>query len=175
MAEENEPIDSTQPGPFQKYLFSGACYVQIGECYKTVKQLLSEGKRVSGDKELTAKLQSIWRGFVTQQPGEAFTPFFTSASQDIGRSNKAHENLYRHIQQAALLITEDFLNAIDNDHLDQIDVKQFFIRWASACDRAYQEIVLSEDFSLVFGELINAAISVHHVPDVTESSTPAER
>lgn len=154
-ANYSNSADPTEPGPFQKYLFSGACYVQIGNCYKSIRMMLDNDENIEHSELLIKDLSAIWNGFLTQQPGPAHANFLNYLDQQTAPQWKELNALYKEIAAAGSTVTRDFLSSLNKIKADEVDLPQFFIQWASSCDAAYDKLVRSETFSRAMGQFIN--------------------
>ncbi len=158
MSESNKPLDSTEPGPFQKYLFSGACYVQIGECYKLLKVSIARGETIKTSGELTENLKSIWTGFLVQQPGALASEISAEGGGQLGQETEALKGIHQNIVQAGATATDHFLASIVHTDVSTINLKQFFVLWASSCDSAYQQLIWSDSYSRAVGQIVNSTL-----------------
>ena len=146
------------PSAFSKYLFSGACYVQLGELYAKVRELGGDPQTLA-DPELLNQFSGIWRDYVSQQPGFVFADFLeTGLPQDPDRDH-AFSGFQRELKQAINQAFDDFVDALSEVEDDQVDFSTFFDIWCMACDRAYAKLVRTESFSLALGYAMNFLLS----------------
>ena len=158
LQKEQNTCDSTTPGPFQKYLFSGACYVQIGECYKILTKLLTSDANIDDNRELADNLESIWNNYVTQLPYSAITEILRDIETKPGSDWADMESLFSEISSTGKFFTKDFLSSMNNREAKEISLKQFFIQWAYSCDKAYQQLIYSDAYSKAIAKVADTAI-----------------
>jgi hypothetical protein len=171
VSDSGESFIPTDPGPFQKYLFSGACYIKLGQCYSLVKQAVEQGQDLTNDRALAAQLIDLWTDFLYQQTTVAkeLLPDPDQAS-DTGLASSL-ENLGAVIQQAGSDSVKELIDELDNIQPDMPGLNDFFIHWASACDKAYATMVQSKAFSLALGATINNLLQdsvLHSRPPATK-------
>ena len=158
MSDQPTTLNPTDPGPFQKYLFSGACYVQIGQCYALVKQAAGN-RKIADQAQLTSNLEEIWRSYVGQQFG-AFSSLENSAetSDGLNQSWQSVRDFNREIERLGSEAIENLLSSLQQIDADQLDLQQFFLAWAKSCDQAYSTLVKSDVFAKTIGDVINAML-----------------
>ncbi|MEJ2177038.1 MAG: hypothetical protein P8Y12_03615 [Gammaproteobacteria bacterium] len=160
MPAQQQKYDPTDPGPFQKYLFSGACYVQIGQCYALVKQAASQGKLLTNDDRLKANLVEVWNSYVTKQFGElSLLQEGGDNSEDEMQQWRWVNQLHQEVHRAGIEVVQDLLPALARIDSDRLDLKQFFMIWAKSCDLAYARLVKSDVFARALGEITNTMIN----------------
>lgn len=150
----------TEPGPFQKYLFSGACYVSIGQCYARLVELLERDAVPADLAELQSRLVAVWlEAFdrqmalagglledprVSRQPGlEEAVRVFREQVLDTGGE-----------------AMDTFLRTLAADRGSIPAFPEFFRSWAEACDGAYDRLVRSAAFAEIIGLVANVCIDL---------------
>ena len=155
MSDSGKIFNPTDPGPFQKYLFSGACYIKIGQCYSLIKQAIEQGQVLTDNGELEEQLIKLWTDYLLQQTVMAKGPWPTSSQADeIGLASTLN-NLDAVIRQAGSDAVKELIGQLNKMEAGKHDLNSFFIHWASVCDKAYARMVRTEVFSLALGATIN--------------------
>ncbi len=156
LRQDNHPTDV---GPFQKYLFSGACYVQIGQCYALVKQAVEQGKNFSDNEQLRSRLAAVWQSYVVQQSGAMSSAYAGFDVPDSG-GQQWHwvHKLHQEVQQAGIEAMEQLLPVLEQMDSEHLDLQQFFVSWAGACDQAYNRLIRSDAFARAMGEVVNTML-----------------
>ncbi|MGI9319757.1 MAG: hypothetical protein ACR2QW_20710 [bacterium] len=160
MSTHSPTSNPADPGPFQKYLFSGACYVQIGQCYALVKQAAEQGSMVVDDEQLRLQLLRIWQDYVTQQLGAlgSIPVDDANANEDV-QPWYWSKNLYGEIQRSGAEALQCVLAELEKIESDKLDLQQFFLTWARCCDQGYRHLVNSDVFARAIGEVVNTMLS----------------
>ena len=150
----------TEPGPFQKYLFSGACYVSIGQCYARLVELLEQDAGPSALAELQPRLVEIWQEAFERQMalagGLLDNPW-------VGRQpglDRAVRGFHGEMLAEGGAAMESFLGTLAGDRNHIPDFPEFFQAWAEACDLAYGNLVRSAPFSEIVGLVVNGCIDL---------------
>lgn len=159
MSDQSTAQHPTDPGPFQKYLFSGACYVQIGQCYASIKQAISEHANLADQEQLRLNLEDIWRTFVGQQFG-TFSSLESAADTSHRQSQplQSVRDFHRDIERLGSEATHDLLSTLQHLDAGQLDLQQFFLAWAKSCDQAYGVLVKSDVFAKAIGDVVNTML-----------------
>lgn len=153
----------TDPGPFQKYLFSGACYVQVGECYRLLQEILDNSGVPSTNQELQARLAALWHDQALRQSAMmALMPAGNSPlsvlKPGMGLPVEILDALTSMGQQATRDMVKQFDPGGRTTELPDIDV--FFDLWVKSCSQTYQAFAGSAQFSRALGEAVNFWIRV---------------
>ncbi len=150
----------TEPGPFQKYLFSGACYVSIGQCYACYVELLERDVASSAMAELHPRLVEVWQEAFGRQMalagGLLENPL---VSRQPGLDLAMREFRGEMLAQGREAM-ESFIETLagNRDHIP--DFPEFFQAWAEACDLAYGNLVRSAPFAEMIGLVVNGCIDL---------------
>ena len=160
MSDQPTTQEPTDPGPFQKYLFSGACYVQIGQCYALVKQAAKQGN-VADQAQLRSNLKDIWHSYVGQQFGTLSSLDNNFETSDwLNQSRQSVMEFNREIERLGSEAIENLLHSLQELDADRLDLQQFFLAWAGSCDQAYNTLVKSDVFAKTIGNVVNTALRV---------------
>ena len=160
------PSSPTDPGPFQKYLFSGACYVQLGRCYAEYLDLTARSGDAAGYSGLCDRLAGIWEdAFLCQLANASTLPGnpLTALNPELDESIRAHMDAVRATGLAGMTTLLEELKAPEDG---PVDFPTFFQNWLAACDAAYAELVRSPAFAQIIGLVTNACI------DLVSAGTP---
>jgi hypothetical protein len=117
--------------------------------------MLVKGQNIEHSDALIEDLCAIWNGFLTQQPGPAHADFLKFLDQETAPQWQELNALYKETAAAGSTVTRDFLSSLSKINADDVDLRQFFIQWASSCDAAYDKLVRSDTFSRAMGQFIN--------------------
>jgi len=146
------------PSAFSKYLFSGACYVQLGQLYAMVCELGGQQEKLNNP-ELMQQFSHSWRNYVKQQPGFVFADFLgTDLAEDAVRETTLAGD-QRELDKTLLEAFDEFVEALKETEGDGMDFGTFFDIWCVVCDRAYEKLVRTESFSQGLGYAMNFLLS----------------
>ena len=99
------------PSAFSKYLFSGACYVQLGELYAKVCELGGKPDKLD-DPELLKQFSTFWRSYINQQPGFVFAEFLEAGLPQDAVRETALAGYQRELNQAIVQAFDEFVEAL---------------------------------------------------------------
>lgn len=150
----------TEPGPFQKYLFSAACYVQVGRCYAALLENWPEAVREGGDRDLQRQLAAAWQEAFERQAVMAGGLLDNLRPQGLPAINEDLDSFREQVREAGDVAMQSLLRQLSQDPLDAPDFITFFRAWAIACDRAYGELVRSDAFAGILGGMINGFVAM---------------
>jgi len=161
ISSETERLDNyfiRESDPFQKYLFSGACYVRVGQCYPSVQRLLEENKDVRNNAELIDKLVAVCTEFLRFHPAFVFVQCLQSGKSVNGDKWTEIRELSENIGNIGRRSVEMLLHDLAQRESNEMDVNLFFTRWAKSCDTVYSDWVHSENFSKIVGDAVNTIL-----------------
>ena len=146
------------PSAFSKYLFSGACYVQLGQLYAKVCELGGQQEKLNNP-ELLNQFSDSWRNYVKQQPGFVFADFLGTGLPKDAVREATLAGYQRELEKAVLEAFDEFIEALAGIEGDELDFGSFFDIWCVVCDRAYAKLVRTEAFSQGLGYAMNFLLS----------------
>jgi hypothetical protein len=151
-------MDSTIPTPFHKYLYSGAYYVQVGQCYAVVSRLYREGIDLQIDEEVHREIIGLWNNFVEFQLATWMKA--ANESKESVRSSQLEQinKLGTEISNIGINITKDFIAVLNNQGLEQMQLDTFFRIWAQTCSESYIAFIRSDDVSRLLASSLNAVL-----------------
>ena len=132
-----------QPEPFNKYLYSGACYIQIAECYKLIHQWLKVENELNLEERIITELREAWLQLFYAN----FPVAMTKLSPDITRtamSAKEEEILFKALSNYGTQIATELLSKISDDAMEESGLTSFFRMWAASCSKAYADLIRSD-------------------------------
>ncbi len=148
-------LHPAEPGPFQKYLFSGACYVSLGECYTRLVELQGRPAVWSEHTELQTRLTDLWQQIFGQHLAVAGTiggvPPLAALSGLDAEIQAWQAQAFSRVGASMQSLVEMFLS----DPQRPPDFPSFFQAWITACDRDWQHLVHTETFSQIIGRVVN--------------------
>ncbi len=153
-----KPLNPTDPGPFQKYLFSAACYVQVGECYRELLENWGRMNQAAESAGLQDQLTAIWQEAFERQlalGGAVLQHLGVDEAGNINASIRAVQNQASHAGMEAM---QHLVHSLGAGQENPPDFAAFFHSWAVACDKAYADLVRTEDFAKIFALGVNACI-----------------
>ena len=151
-------MDSTQPGPFQKYLFSGACYVQLGKCYQLLDQFFDKGESATSISELQSELGELWLTYLRQHPSFVLVEYIQKENFTDKDNLGSLISFYEAIQKMGVGIADQFINSISQSNLQDLDVPGFFKLWARACESGYEQLIRSDECAEAIGFFANTLL-----------------
>ena len=148
----------TDPGPFQKYLFSAASYVQVGECYRGMLEHWDLIRQTAESAKLQEQLTAVWQEAFERQM--ALGTALIQSADEAGMTQLAGnlQAIQAQARQVGQEVMHDLIRALGQGQEDAPDFDAFFHAWASACDRAYAELMRTEVFALILAQIINSGI-----------------
>lgn len=150
----------TEPGPFQKYLFSGACYVSIGQCYARFVELLERDAAPAAMAELHPRLVEIWQEAFGQQMALAGGLLENPLAGRQPGLDRAMRGFQEEVLAQGREAMESFLETLAGHREHVPDFPEFFQAWAEACDLAYGNLVRSDPFTEMIGLVVNGCIDL---------------
>ncbi len=151
-------LSPTDPGPFQKYLFSGACYIQVGQCYAALLALPLARYDRSVLESLRDNLTAVWQEGFNRQVAAAGTLPGGPWSMLDGELGEEMGALTAEVRAAGTEAMTRLLDEFVDDTGVLPDFPGFFDAWARACDGAYARVVRSDPFADLLGRMVNGCI-----------------
>ena len=152
------PQPASDPGPFQKYLFSGASYVQVGECYLAYLKWFSSPQDEVLYGELQHRMVATWDdAFFRQMATASILPGNPWSALSPGFERSILE-FADEVKLAGARGMDRLLSELLDGRDEPLDLHSFFQAWATACDSVYGQLVRSPAFSKLLGQVTNACI-----------------
>ena len=136
----------------------------MGESYALMQKLIACGEPLKNNAGLTEKLSSIWTSYIAQLPPTLIPGFVSEDHSQPDEEWSSIEKLFAEFSSIGDSINEQFLDSMSAENIKDLSLKQFFIHWASACDKAYQQYIRSDSYSLVFAQQMNLAMTNFNSP-----------
>ena len=149
----------TDPGPFQKYLFSAACYVQVGQCYAEMLKNWDLIRRTTESEQLRDHLTAIWQEALERHLAIGGALIAASDNRQEGVFDANMQAIREQAEATGREAMQVLIHALSQEQEVAPDFVSFFRAWAGACETAYAELIRSEAFALFLAEMINSAIS----------------
>lgn len=129
--------------------------MQIGQCYQLTRNSLDQGINLRVNQPLVSRLNSTWNDYVIQQSA-ALTTYITKFEADDQISvHDGIQNLLEELRFSGANATGNLLDTLEKIDPQELDLHQFFVEWAKACNQAYATVVRSEIFAKILGDSIN--------------------
>lgn len=151
----------TDPGPFQKYLFSAACYVQVGQCYTELLDNWDRLMRGSAPDDLVQRLAAAWREAFERQMVIAGGLTRLLPADEQAAFDRDVLAFREQADSAGLDAMAEMLDNLPGRDEAPPDFVAFFRTWAIACDGVYAGLVRSEPFAALLGRVVNGCIALH--------------
>jgi hypothetical protein len=151
-------MDTTIPTPFHKYLYSGAYYVQVGQCYAVVSRLYREGFDLETDEEVRLEIIGLWNNFVESQL--AVWMKAANESKESARTSQLEQidKLGTEISNIGINITRDFIARLNEQGFEQMQLDTFFTIWAQTCSESYAAFIRSDNVSRLLASTLNTVL-----------------
>ena len=161
-------LDPAQPGPFVKYLFSGACYVRIAECYKLYRKMLGarvdERDRESARQALSAELLEAWQAYLG-----ALNLAGVSTADSNPQGSYPWQGLNREIHGSGRAAMVTFSEAVARDR-EALDFQSFFNHWLRSCEDAHSALIRSD----AFGQALGQSVKMLHLSAAATDTKPKD-
>ena len=151
-------MDSTIPAPFHKYLYSGACYIQIGQCYAIASRAYHKGFDLQTDEEFCREILGLWNNFVELQLAAWKRPAIELKQSALSVQLEQIDNLGAEIASIGENVTRDFIAALKLEGLEQMDLNTFFRIWTVTCSESYAAFIRSDTVSRLLASTLNSVL-----------------
>ncbi|MCY4149835.1 MAG: hypothetical protein OXF73_10935 [Gammaproteobacteria bacterium] len=151
---------SFQTGPFDKYLYSGAFYIQAASCYRPVLEWLSNEEPEQRETLMNLIRDSWYRSTVDAYSsaisgmGLVNLEASSSGPHEMARLNNI---LTIMVQKAVNGITE----RVSNYSHETLTLQAFFEIWIETCAKVHDDLINSEEFIDCITETINASLKTY--------------
>jgi len=151
-------MDSTIPAPFHKYLYSGACYIQMGQCYAVVDRSFQQGLDLQTDKDVCREILGLWNNFVEFQLTAWKRPVIVSGESTLSAQLEQIEELGSEFTSIGESITQEFIAELIKGGPEQMNLNAFFKLWATTCSDSYATFIRSDSISRLLDSALNSAL-----------------
>jgi len=151
-------MDSTIPAPYHKYLYSGACYIQMGQCYAVVNRSFQKGSDLQTDKDVCREILGLWNNFVDFQLNAWKRPTIEPEESALSAQLEQIEKLGSEVASIGEKITRNFITELNKEGLEQMSLNTFFKIWATTCSESYATFIRSDSISRLLDSSLNSAL-----------------
>ncbi len=150
-------MTSLQTNPFNKYLFSGAFYIQAANCFRPAMEWVDNRDSAKRD-ALQTMLQNSWLETAMNYSTSNLSTGLLNVGSIPKNAPFNFSRLTQILNRIAPKMVDEFIDQVSEYADNNMTFEVFFSIWTETCSKTYVELINSEEFIDCLTDSINLLI-----------------